>query len=319
MKFTAQAPSNIALIKYMGKTEVENNRPLNASLSYTLNNLTSFVEIDFHKEDADLNIRWEPLNADLNLSVAGQERFMRHFENLCRGIGLSGDFTIRSTNDFPSACGLASSASSFAALTKCFGDVARKFKGLELSAEQLSQLSQRGSGSSCRSLFPTWALWETEGAKQIEVPYQNLLYDVVVINTQEKLVLSSEAHLRVSTSLNFVGRAERAQKRLALLLSAFEKRNWTKAFEICWAEFWDMHSLFETSQPAFGYMTPETLTVLNLTRDFWHREGDGPLVTMDAGPNIHFLWRQDQSILRVRLKQMIVSKGYNILDPDSKV
>ncbi|NJL25701.1 MAG: hypothetical protein HC902_11360 [Calothrix sp. SM1_5_4] len=77
---------------------------------------------------------------------------------------------------------------------------------------------------------------------------------------------SSEAHLRVTSSALFAGRPERAQRRLrdlqAALLSCAggELSAWREVFEICWAEFWDMHALFETSRPSFGYMTGETVT-----------------------------------------------------------
>ena len=44
-KWVASAPSNIALIKYMGKTDEQDNRPTNRSLSYTLNHLRTTVEL----------------------------------------------------------------------------------------------------------------------------------------------------------------------------------------------------------------------------------------------------------------------------------
>ena len=55
-----------------------------------------------------------------------------------------------------------------------------------------------------------------------------------------------------------------------------------------------MHALFETAMPSFGYMSSGSLSVLKQLRDFWNVEGDGPLVTMDAGPNVHCLLRTHQ-------------------------
>ena len=46
MHWLAQAPSNIALIKYMGKKDENSNLPDNSSLSYTLNNLLSTVKLE---------------------------------------------------------------------------------------------------------------------------------------------------------------------------------------------------------------------------------------------------------------------------------
>ncbi len=53
----ASAPSNIAVIKYMGKTSKEVNLPSNASLSFTLEHLRSFVVIEPREGEDD----WQPL------------------------------------------------------------------------------------------------------------------------------------------------------------------------------------------------------------------------------------------------------------------
>ena len=58
-KWTAEAPSNIALIKYMGKKNTELNLPDNPSISYTLPHLLTKVQIELtdYPEDS-----WEPLH-----------------------------------------------------------------------------------------------------------------------------------------------------------------------------------------------------------------------------------------------------------------
>lgn len=45
MWIEASAPSNIALIKYMGKTDAVSNKPTNVSISYTLDELKTFVRM----------------------------------------------------------------------------------------------------------------------------------------------------------------------------------------------------------------------------------------------------------------------------------
>lgn len=317
MKFEASAPSNIALIKYMGKTQAIGNKPANPSLSYTLKGLQSVVVVELVQSTSSLISSWKKLEGGepFELSQKGQQRFLKHFNTLCEKYGVSGEFVVHSRNDFPAACGLASSASSFAALTRAFGLMLRELKGTTLNEEVLSQLSQQGSGSSCRSLFPEWSVWEDQGAKGIEFPYQNLIHDAVIVDNKEKKVSSSEAHTRVTTSLNFNGRAERAKMRLNNLTHALRNENWKEAFEICWAEFWDMHSLFETSKPSFGYMTEKSLLALEILKNHWELEEDGPLVTMDAGPNVHLLYRPDQEILKVRLDQKLRSRGLKLWSP----
>ena len=54
-----------------------------------------------------------------------------------------------------------------------------------------------------------------------------------------------------------------------------------------------MHALFETSLPSFGYMTAESVEVLHKVREYWRKHDSGPLVTMDAGANVHLLGFDD--------------------------
>jgi diphosphomevalonate decarboxylase len=300
-KWKATAPSNIALIKYMGKTDHSGNRPTNASLSYTLPHLKSLVEIELAPGAA--TDRWEPLReyegrplAEISLSEKGKARFLAHLLKLKAHYGFEGSFVVRSANDFPSDCGLASSASSFAALTMAALDALSACTGRQPpSVTEAADWSRQGSGSSCRSFFAPWSVWSEEGAVGVsDLGYGNLLHQVVVVDQEIKAVSSSEAHRRVTSSRLFEGRPERADQRVRELVAALKAKNWREAFEITWAEFWDMHALFETSQPSFGYMTAGSLEVLRLVRErCWDRSGMGPLVTMDAGPNVHLLWQND--------------------------
>ena len=298
MRIVAHAPSNIALIKYMGKFDHLVNRPTNDSLSYTLNHLKSYVELEPIAGDQD---RWEPLLGDkfdkYQLTPHGEARFLKHFAFLKQTFDYTGSFVISSANNFPAGCGLASSASSFAALTKCAEKAIRELKSGDLppiSTIELAKLSQQGSGSSCRSFFDPWSVWDTDGARGIEFPYENLIHQVVVVSSGEKKISSSEAHKKVAASLLFEGRIERAQNRMDQLVAALQTKNWTGAYELVWSDFWDMHALFETSTPHFSYMQPESLRVLRRVDEHWQKTSDGPLITMDAGPNIHLLYREDQ-------------------------
>lgn len=313
------APSNIALIKYMGKQEVltslrAGNMPTNTSISFTLNNLRSFVELESTDASHD---SWQPLTraqgrslTPLTLSAHGADRFLKHLQMMKKEFGFAGSFIVRSANDFPSDCGLASSASSFAALTKV---AARALADLTARAEPdlatVADLSRRGSGSSCRSFFAPWSIWRRDGSVGDVEALSDLAvvrHLVVVVDDEKKAVSSSEAHKRVVTSLLFTGRAERAEQRCKDLVEALATRNWRSAFETSWAEFFDMHALFETSRPSFGYMTSASHEVVQTVRRlFWmNGEASGPLVTMDAGANVHLLFcdveHSEQQVARAR-------------------
>ncbi len=297
MKIEASAPSNIALIKYMGKVKGSTgNLPTNASLSYSIENMRSFVTLEPAPGDADI---WSPLEGltPIQLSSVGLEKFLNHFKRLKQKFEIPGFYHIRSANNFPADCGMASSASSFAALTLATSQLAVEVTGRPaLAKSELSQLSRLGSGSSCRSMFSPWALWRSEGAEPLDLDVR-LEHAAVVIEAGKKPVTTSEAHLRVSSSLLFEGRTERAELRLEHLVEALRTKAWRSAYELCWAEFWDMHVLFETSQPHFSYMNADSMRFLKQIQHVWEDTGDGPLITMDAGANVHLFCRPEQVLL----------------------
>ncbi|MEM1243996.1 MAG: diphosphomevalonate decarboxylase [Pseudomonadota bacterium] len=301
MKHLASAPANIALIKYMGKSSTQKNLPANPSFSYTLDNLRCFVELELHGADKDI---YQPLTHPdcqqykTELKAAAMQRFLKHFSFLKHQFDVKENFIVRSAINFPMNAGLASSAASFAALTRCACECFSQLKNQPLlSINQQAQLSRQGSGSSCRSFYSPWCLWQDELVEPVALPYESLHHQVILIENQPKKISSSQAHERIPTSLLYAARPKRATTRLQHLLDALKQQAWQQAYEIVWQEFWDMHVLFETSQPPFGYMQAESLAALIQLRDMWQQYQDGPLITMDAGCNIHLLYRADQTQL----------------------
>ena len=121
MYWLAHAPANIALIKYMGKKDNHSNSPDNPSISYTLNELISTVRLEKTSSKKDI---WEPLIIpggieNFVLSAEGQKRFLNHLVRIKAYFDYDGGFLVQSCNNFPHSSGMASSASSFAALTRC--------------------------------------------------------------------------------------------------------------------------------------------------------------------------------------------------------
>ncbi len=294
-----KAPANIALIKYMGKSE--NNIPYNVSLSYTTHRFITEISLEEHPdEDVFIN--------DLQLNSVEIERFLKHLTYIKEVSDFHGFFKVKSKNNFPRSAGIASSASSFAALTKCaFKAINTIQKKPSASIEEMSAVSRVGSGSSCRSFFSPWCVWKDNYAKKIDIPIDNLLHDIVLINREIKTVSSSDAHKRVFSSLLMNGRKKRAELRFHKLLDAFKNDNWSDVYQICWEEFFDMHALFETSRPHFGYITDKTMYALSKIRNFWKIHNNGPIATIDAGANIHLLWKKEAEQLRHIFKEEIIS------------
>ncbi|MDR3179513.1 MAG: hypothetical protein LBT70_01285 [Holosporaceae bacterium] len=310
--WTAKAPANIALIKYMGKKK--NNVPRNVSLSYTLDRFYTKVSLELTSE-CDKYVGEEILEPE------AKKRFLNHLEYVKKICQCENFFSISSKNyrilddgslgSFPHSAGIASSASSFAALTICAFRAMGDLKGVSLpSLEQQSSVSRIGSGSSCRSFFSPWCLWRGEKAEKIDIKIDKLLTDLIVIDDQPKEISSSRAHALVSSSLLLDGREKRAEIRLEKLLMALNGGQWKDAYQICWEEFWDMNALFETSAPNFGYMQSETTRILMEIRKFWQQNNSGPIVTMDAGPNIHLLWQLDQANLRNLFRNHVFGSSF---------
>lgn len=297
MHWLSQAPSNIALIKYMGKKDDETNIAANSSLSYTLNKLTTLVRLESVNAKTDY---WEPLKIDhtvtpLNLSEEAQRKFINHLIRMKDFFGYKGNFLIQSSNNFPMGTGMASSASSFAALTRCasiaLSDLTQKPMP---SIDEQIQLSRLGSGSSCRSFYSPWALWTSHKVEPLDLPYPELIHQVIIVSDQEKKVSSREAHKRIKSSPFYATRNQSAEENLKQLIDALRAKDWVAAYRVCWDEFQEMHRLFSTCEQPFSYMTKKTIDLLDILERHWKKIGDGPLVTMDAGPNIHLLYRTDQ-------------------------
>lgn len=315
MSWFAQAPSNIALIKYMGKRNEDHNLPDNPSLSYTLNNLLSTVTLESYTGSHDL---WEPLDIpgglSFTLSVHSQQRFLNHLAFLKQHFNYSGCFIVRSCNNFPLGSGLASSASSFAALTRVAALALSELTQIPIpDVAVLAALSREGSGSSCRCFFSPWALWDNDSVHAVNLAQTQLLHQAILISHEEKIVSSSMAHQRVKTSPLYKQRPWRATQNLKTLLNAFETNDWYSAYTVCWREFQDMHALFSTCDTPFHYITSETQTLLKTLQLFWEKQGDGPLVTMDAGPNVHLLYRADQNLLAKQFHHDHLLGQYDVL------
>lgn len=316
MSWYAEAPSNIALIKYMGKRDEKRNIPDNASLSYTLPHLFTRVSLTAIDGKQD---RWEPLSMEDLISVVlsreGIARFLSHLQRMKEYFHYDGSFLVRSGNNFPASAGLASSASSFAALTKCAIEALSKITKTPVpDVFQQAELSRLGSGSSCRSFLEPFVLWKESSVEKIDFPYDELIHRVLLIETEEKKISSGEAHRRVKTSPYYENRTQHAEERLFSLIKALEGKDWECAKDIAYAEFQEMHHLFETAKEPFYYQTKTSKALLECIDKQWKKEKDGPIITMDAGPNIHLLYRKDQKELLKRFEEAILREHHvNIL------
>ena len=139
MGTTACAHPNIALIKYWGKSDRPGNYPATPSLSITLEALATTTEV--HACDDGDRIFFDDTQVQ-DAKVSGCLAELR----AVYGIPY---LEVHTSNNFPTAAGLASSASGFAALIAAVNAQC----GLGLDANTQSDHARRASGSAARSVL----------------------------------------------------------------------------------------------------------------------------------------------------------------------
>ncbi|KAJ3331496.1 diphosphomevalonate decarboxylase, partial [Kappamyces sp. JEL0680] len=163
---TCSAPVNIAVIKYWGKRDTQLMLPTNSSLSLTLSqdDLRSTTTIRASPAFPTPDCLWlngikQDSKAKRLLNVISQARSARKdMEKNDKSLEAlsSWPLVIASVNNFPTAAGLASSASGFACLTFALAELYE----LTLDMPEISRIARMGSGSACRSLFGGYVKWE---------------------------------------------------------------------------------------------------------------------------------------------------------------
>jgi diphosphomevalonate decarboxylase len=114
-----ESPSNIALVKYWGKSDIQ--IPKNTSISFTLNKCLTNTKLDFSKKKnnsqfVDFDIYFnEQLKLDFKPKI---QSFFERILKYCPYI-LNYKFKINTSNTFPHSSGIASSASGISALALC--------------------------------------------------------------------------------------------------------------------------------------------------------------------------------------------------------
>lgn len=306
MKATAKAHTNIALIKYWGKRDEVLFLPMNSSLSITLDQFFTTTSVEFrHDLKSDILI--------LNNKMASKDetqkisRFLDHVRNIS---GTRFKAIVASINEVPTAAGLASSASGFAALAAA----ASRAIGLKLDGKALSRLARQGSGSACRSIYGGFVEWEkgknSDGSDSHAVPILdedkwNLSILAVLLESKPKKVLSREGMKRtVETSAFYSGWLEAVRKDIITAKQAIELRDFKMLGEVTEANALKMHATTLGANPPFTYWQSSTLAVMQEVQAL-RDSGLLAYFTIDAGPNVKVLCQpKDENNVRSALLSM---------------
>jgi diphosphomevalonate decarboxylase len=292
-KYLAFAPSNIAFVKYWGKKAKQS--PANASLSMTLAKLGTQTKVEVSPSGVQHRFFFEGREYFPSESFA--QKSYRHLKFLSEHTGFKSKLRIESANLMPHSAGLASSASSMAALTLAALAAWTESKSLEeLSAKgfdllSMAQLSRMASGSSSRSFFGGYVKWNEDNT--IEQTYTASawrLHDVVVLVKKDaKKLSSSEGHERAPSSPFFRIRKSAVPEWLSRCNAAIATRNISRLGETLEEDALMMHSVMATSSPSHTYLEAATVAIIEWLRGLRIREQAPVYFTLDAGPNVHLI------------------------------
>lgn len=287
MSATALAHPNIALIKYWGKANAALNTPAVESVSITLDTFASETKVEFDtKVGAD--------SVELNGVPAGASEAARvsTFLDVFRALaGHDCRARVVSQNNFPTAAGLASSASGFAALAMA-ADAALN---LNMPKRELSAIARRGSGSAARSLYGGFvhmakALRE-DGTDAVATSLLRRerwpLRVVVALTSREKKRHLSTAGMNTTrdTSPYYPAWVSSSVADVATAKSAIEMRDFAALAAVSEHSCLKMHGLMLSARPGLVYWNGATVECLRRIGDL-RASGHAAFFTIDAGPQV---------------------------------
>ncbi|MFN2261749.1 MAG: diphosphomevalonate decarboxylase [Psychroflexus sp.] len=315
--YKAEAPSNIALVKYWGKHGEQ--LPTNTSISFTLNECKTKTQVKLlEKIEADDQFHFEiyfenERKPDFKPKI---ETFLKRIEIYVPFLK-SFKFEIRTENTFPHSSGIASSASGMAALAKCFMQMEQKmFVDLpkDYLAQKTSFLARLGSGSACRSTGGDLVVWgkhddiaQSSNFYGIDYPYEihknfkSFCDTILLVDQGQKQVSSSVGHNLMHEHPFAKQRFKQADDNISKLATILKSGDLMAFLNLVESEALSLHAMMMTSQPYFLLMQAKTLEIINAIWAF-RKETQIPVgFTLDAGANVHLLYPKSSETAVLKL------------------
>jgi diphosphomevalonate decarboxylase len=298
--FTAVASPNIAFIKYWGKRGNLAKTPMNDSISMTLDS-------DILRTETTLMLS-EKLPRDVFVLNGKQ----REDEELNEALGLwrkrlagkgfseKTHALVVSSNNFPTASGIASSASGFAALAEA---LAAAFQ--ITNPKEKSILARLGSGSACRSVLGGFVKWQKGERDDGEDSYSlqiaprehwSELVDVLAIVSKKEKKVGSRAGMKqtVATSELYSRRIEALEKRIPEMEAAIKNKDFEKLALGIMRDSNSMHSVMLDTEPPILYLNDVSREIIYAIGEY-NEGGVKAAYTFDAGPNSHMITTKERA------------------------
>lgn len=308
MKVTWRSPANLALIKYWGKKE--NQFPINPSLSFPLLNCLTQTSVEaLEKATGDFDLKCY-LNNELHLEFT--QKIKKYFQIIAEIEPRIKNYhyKVMTQNSFPHGAGIASSASGYSALAGCLGSLFQ-----QSDIKTLSHWARLGSGSACRSFYDEFSIWGESAMnpswrdehassypmERVHPLFQKMHNLIFLVDTHEKKVSSSEGHALMQSSHFKEARIIQAQLNLKKILSSLEIGDWESFQRIVEEEALTLHGLMLAHEKGYSLTNDKTWGVIHFIRELQKNKKNQICFTLDAGPNVHVLFPQNQSSLKAIL------------------
>ena len=297
---TAIAHPNFALIKYWGKSNFGGNIPAMSSLAITLDSMISETTVSFPDE----------LKQDTWILNEVEQPSLGQIQPPCEYLKkispIDQPCLIESKNNFPTAAGLASSASGIASLVSALDNILET----KLSRQQMIEAAMLGSGSAVRSLFPGFVLLDVN---EKDVTCETILETeewplnvIVCVTSTNQKTMSSRQGMEISrkTSPIYSDWVRNHQEDIELALQAITEKNFHQLGKIAEQNCLKMHQVMKTSQPSIDYWSLATHACVENVKDM---QGKGVPVffTIDAGPQVKIICEPDVSKEVVTLMEKV--------------
>ena len=306
--FSWKAPSNIALVKYWGKSEGQ--IPKNTSISFTLDACATHTKLSFSPDKEKEHIAIQVLYEG-KVKEDFKPKIRQFFERITPYVPFVKDyaFVIDTRNTFPHSSGIASSASGMAALALCVMSMEKALYPDMTSGyfyKKASFLARLGSGSASRSLQGPVVLW----GKHSSFPESSDLYGVVysgaihrvfekfhdtilLVDKGQKTVSSSAGHALMKGHPFANQRFKQARENVQILAKALREGDMERFIRVVESEALTLHAMMLTGIPNYILMQPETLAIIQSIRKYRTKTGIPVLFTLDAGANVHLLYPEN--------------------------
>jgi len=293
---TAVARANIALSKYWGKSDVALNLPAVPSLSLTLDKLVTTTTVTF-----DETLRADHVVLDGRDAEGDEIRRVTEALDEIRARTGQGSFArVTTRNAFPTAAGLASSASGFAALVSAAAVAA----GEAFDPVVASRRARQASASAARSIFGGFAELPAGkpgngrlAARPVAPPDHWEVRLVIALTAKGPKKVGSTAGMERSRRTSpffdaWVAAAPKLHRQVRKGVLDRDLDGVGAAMEQSTLAF---HACAMASRPGIVYLRPPTLAALDTVRRLREDRGIPVYATMDAGPHVKALCRAEDA------------------------